>query len=170
MIIIQSYIDLITNSSTSVFQWANSVSGVKDIINAILKSAGSNLKCDDLFDITIHYNIDIGNTDEYYYNLAKEKVESTPGKYPELEQLLEKYDNCTEYKKVDGLENQIYDYLVKYCGAKTLDEYAEDYNNNSYDYQYSSYYSIEAKNPENKKYENILYKINDLFEYDACYC
>lgn len=170
MIIVQSYIDLITNSSTSVFQWANSVSGVKDIINAILKSAGSDLKCDDLFDITIHYNIDIGDTDDYYYSLAKEKAESTPGKYPELEQLLEKYNNCTEYKKVDELENQIYDYLVKYCGAKTLDEYAKDYNNNNDDWMYSSSYIIEAKDPKNKEYEKALYTINNLFDYDARYC
>ncbi|MGM9530641.1 hypothetical protein, partial [Intestinibacter sp.] len=68
MIIIQSYIDLITNSSTSVFQWANSVKGVKDIINAILKSAGSDLTCDDLFNITIHYCIDISDAMDYYFD------------------------------------------------------------------------------------------------------
>lgn len=47
--IIQSYVDLITNSSTSVFTWATSPEAVKEIINAVLKSAGSDLTCDDLF-------------------------------------------------------------------------------------------------------------------------
>ena len=37
--IIQSYVDLITNSSTSVFTWATSPEAVKEIINAVLKSS-----------------------------------------------------------------------------------------------------------------------------------
>lgn len=105
MIIIQSYIDLITNSSTSVFQCANNIEGVKDIINAVLKASGSNLTCDDLFNIELHYDI-----------------------------------------------------------------YAEEYNINSDEFKYSSYYIIKAKNPENEKYEKILYNLNNLFDYDAMYC
>ena len=70
MIIIQSYIDLITNSSTSVFQWAYNIEGVKDIINAVLKASGSNLSCDDLFKIYSHYNINIYDAKKFYYDLA----------------------------------------------------------------------------------------------------
>ena len=169
MIIIQSYIDLITNSSTSVFQWANNVNEVKEIINSVLKSAGSDLKCDDLFDITIHYDINVGDAFDYYMNQAYSIIQKNPGKYLKLEQLLENLNNPAKLKELE-LEEEIYKYLVENCGVKTLDEYAEDYNNNSYDYLYSSYYSIEAKNPENKKYADVIHKINNLFEYDACYC
>ena len=76
MIVVQSYIDLITNSSTSVFQWASNVEGVKDIINAVLEASGSNLTCDDLFDINIYYNIDLIDVEDFYYNLACEKMEN----------------------------------------------------------------------------------------------
>ena len=88
MIIIQSYIDLITNSSTSVFQWAYNIEGVKDIINAVLKASGSNLSCDDLFNIESHYNIEIYDAEKFYHDLACEKMENDP----KLEDLVNKYD------------------------------------------------------------------------------
>jgi hypothetical protein len=170
MIIIQSYIDLITNSSTSVFQWANNVNGVKKIINAILKSAGSDLTCNDLFNIAIHYDISIDNAIDYYFDLADKVMQENPDKHPVLKQLLEDYDNCFNSAKLVELEKEIYEYLIENCGAETLDEYAKSYNDDSDEDMYSSYYSIEAKNPENEKYANIIHKINNLFGYDACYC
>lgn len=170
MIIIQSYIDLITNSSTSVFQWANNIDGVKEIINAVLKSAGSDLTCDDLFDITVHYNVDLGDALDYYHDLADGIIQENSDEHPVLKQLLEDYDDCNNPTKLQELEEEIYKYLVENCGAETLDEYAKNYNDDSNDYMYSSYYSIEAKNSENEKYANIIHKINYLFEYDASYC
>ena len=73
--IIQSYVDLITNSSTSVFTWATSPEAVKEIINAVLKSAGSDLTCDDLFTIKVEYNLEVGDTDGWYVDEAKEEIE-----------------------------------------------------------------------------------------------
>lgn len=170
MIIIQSYIDLITNSSTSVFQWANSVSGVKEIINAVLKSAGSDLTCDDLFDITVHYNVDLGDALDYYHDLADGIIQENSDEHPVLKQLLEDYDDCNNPTKLQELEEEIYKYLVENCGAETLDEYAREYNDNSEDWMYSSYYVFKAKDPKNKKYEEALCMINNLFDYDARYC
>lgn len=162
MIIIQSYIDLITNSSTSVFQWADNIKGVKDIINAVLKASGSNLTCDDLFNIESHYDIDISDVADFYCDLACEKMENDP----KLEDLVNKYDTTGD---VEILE-KIYKYLVDNYNVKTLDEYAEKYNDNCYDWMYSSSYVFKAKDPKNKKYEEALYMINNLFDYDASYC
>ena len=164
MIIIQSYIDLITNSSTSVFQWAYNIEGVKDIINAVLKASGSNLSCDDLFNIESHYNINIYDAEKFYYDLACEKMENDP----KLEDLVSKYDR--NYHKDSKALERIYEYLIKNYNVKTLDEYAEEYNENSDDWRYSSSYIIKAKNPKNKKYEEALCMINNLFDYDARYC
>ena len=164
MIIIQSYIDLITNSSTSVFQWAYNIEGVKDIINAVLKASGSNLSCDDLFNVESHYNINIYDAEKFYYDLACEKMENDP----KLEDLVNKYDR--NYHKNSKTLERIYEYLIKNYNAKTLDEYAEEYNENSDDWRYSSSYIIKAKDPKNKKYEEALCMINNLFDYDACYC
>lgn len=164
MIIIQSYIDLITNSSTSVFQCANNIEGVKDIINAVLEASGSNLTCDDLFNIELHYDIDISGASDFYYDLACEKMENDS----KLKDLVNEYN--TGYREDIKILKRIYEYLVKNYNVKTLDEYAEEYNDDSQDWMYSSFYVIEAKNPKNKKYEEALRMINNLFDYDARYC
>ena len=162
MIIIQSYIDLITNSSTSVFQYANNIEGVKDIINAVLEASGSNLTCDDLFNIELHYNIDIRDAEDFYHELACEKMENDS----KLEDLVNKYDTTGDVQILE----KIYEYLVKNYNVKTLDEYAAEYNIDSNEFKYSSLYRIKAKDPKNEKYSNIINSLNYLFEYDVMYC
>ena len=162
MIIIQSYIDLITNSSTSVFQYANNIEGVKDIINTVLKASGSNLTCDDLFNIELHYNIDIRDAEDFYHELACEKVENDS----KLEDLVNKYDTTGDVQILE----KIYEYLVKNYNVKTLDEYAAEYNIDSDEFKYSSLYRIKAKDPKNEKYSNIINSLNYLFDYDVMYC
>ena len=162
MIIIQSYIDLITNSSTSVFQYANNIEGVKDIINAVLKASGSNLSCDDLFNIELYYNIDIRDAEDFYHELACEKMENDS----KLEDLVNKYDTTGDVQILE----KIYEYLVKNYNVKTLDEYAAEYNIDSDEFKYSSLYRIRAKDPKNEKYSNIINSLNYLFDYDVMYC
>ena len=162
MIIIQSYIDLITNSSTSVFQCANNIEGVKDIINAVLEVSGSNLTCDDLFNIELHYDIDIRDAEDFYHELACEKMENDS----KLEDLVNKYDTTGDVQILE----KIYEYLVKNYNVKTLDDYAEEYNIDSDEFKYSSSYRIKAKDPKNEKYSNIINSLNYLFEYDVMYC
>lgn len=67
-IIIQSLVDVITNSSTTIYQTANedSIYYMKNIINGILLAAGSDKKADDLFDFSIHIN-DIYTYKEFLY-------------------------------------------------------------------------------------------------------
>ena len=162
MIIIQSYIDLITNSSTSVFQCANNIEGVKDIINAVLEASGSNLTCDDLFNIELHYDIDIRDAEDFYHELACEKMENDS----KLEDLVNKYDTTGD---VQILEKS-YEYLVKNYNVKTLDKYAAEYNIDSDEFKYNSLYRIKAKDPKNEKYSNIINSLNYLFDYDVMYC
>ena len=162
MIIIQSYIDLITNSSTSVFQYANNIEGVKDIINAVLKASGSNLTCDDLFNIELHYNIDIRDAEDFYHELACEKMENDS----KLEDLVNKYDTTGDAQILE----KIYKYLVDNYNVKTLDDYAAEYNIDSDEFKYSSLYRIRAKDPKNEKYSNIINSLNYLFDYDVMYC
>lgn len=162
MIIIQSYIDLITNSSTSVFQCANNIEGVKDIINAVLEASGSNLTCDDLFNIELHYDINVRSAEDFYHELACEKMENDS----KLEDLVNKYDNTGDAQILE----KIYKYLVDNYNVKTLDDYAEEYNINSDEFKYSSSYRIKAKDPKNEKYSNIINSLNYLFEYDVMYC
>lgn len=55
---IQSFIDLITNSSMEVYQMAVGTGNLEAIIDAVLKASGSELKCKDLFKITIEEDED----------------------------------------------------------------------------------------------------------------
>lgn len=58
---IQSLIDVITNSSTSIYQIASksSIDYIKTVINGILIAVGSDKKADDLFDFDICYDEDV---------------------------------------------------------------------------------------------------------------
>lgn len=171
---IQSYVDLITNSSTSVFTWADNIEGVKEIINAVLKASGSNLTCDDLFKITISYDVDLSDTDGYYIDAARAVLEDHEDK--DLTKLISSYDEVVSQSRIDWekentIHEAIYDILVKNYNEKTLDKWAEDFNTDSYDYKYSSYYIIEARNSKYKEYaDKIASKLGLLFSYDASYC
>lgn len=108
--IIQSYVDLITNSSTSVFTWASSPEAVKEIINAVLKSAGS-----DVEEKIYHYmvnNCGSLSLDEF----AKSHNESDPEWYYDSSYVIESKDpsnvhNAAILNKINGL----FDYDASYC-------------------------------------------------------
>jgi len=53
---VHSTVAIITNSSTEIFVEAteNTIENVKNLINALLSLAGSDKKCDDLFDIKLN--------------------------------------------------------------------------------------------------------------------
>ena len=131
MIIIQSYIDLITNSSTSVFQYANNIEGVKDIINAVLKASGSNLTCDDLFNIEydiIGYHKDSTILERIYeylvknYNVktldeyaAEYNINNNKFKYSLLYRIKAKDPKNEKYSNIINSLNYLFDYDVMYC-------------------------------------------------------
>lgn len=83
---VHSFIDLITNSSSSVFVQATdkTVQSVKEIIDNILTLGGSELKCDDLFEVSIDKQ---GLYDNYYQDQRDEGEEViTPEEFYEKNQ------------------------------------------------------------------------------------
>ena len=71
---IQSFVDIITNSSTTVFVTATeyTIKYLKMLVNAFLESIGSELTADEIFDFKLDYeNLLITPKDEKYSNVAK---------------------------------------------------------------------------------------------------
>lgn len=173
MIYVQSYVDLITNSSTSVFTWANNIEGVKEIINAVLKSAGSSLTCDDLFDISTKYDIKVDETNDYYIDLADEWITDHPGEDTQLVELMCNYYEALKTNKWEEsrlIQDEIYCKMVSDHGAKDLDQYARDYNDDSDEWLFNSQYIFTSKDPKNEIHAATLGLINNLFDSDASYC
>lgn len=100
---LQSFNDIVTNSSMEVYQEATdyTVSSIKKIIDTILKIAQSDKKCDDLFDVFIDYDEML---EEYFeeiedrdltltevYNKCSDAIISSG--FPTIEQYVESYDD-----------------------------------------------------------------------------
>lgn len=173
---IQSFIDVITNSSTSVFTWADNIEGVKRVINGALKAAGSELTCDDLFDITTEWEENaLSDYREYQIDEAKEYIDESS----ELKELFTSWKE--EYNKpyiqrnwdiINKVEDKIADIASKNkeeWNIKSLDEWVES-NNEYREYKYSSSYVITPKDPGNEEAAKMVEAINGLFNYDASYC
>ncbi len=78
---IHSFVDLITNSSSEIFVSAdaNTVKAVKKLIDNILKASGSDKTADDLFEISLGYEVTDNETyDNKFVTKAEfEKIEET---------------------------------------------------------------------------------------------
>lgn len=76
---VHSFVDLITNSSTEIYIEATekTVKAVKDLINKLLLSAGSAVKCDDLFTVEIDKE---GFKDRYEEDYEDYKSDSDEGR------------------------------------------------------------------------------------------
>lgn len=170
---IQSFIDVITNSSTSVFTWADNIDGVKKIINGVLKAANSDYICDDLFDITTEWEDNaFSDYRDYQIDEAGEHIDE----FPELKELLisrqEEYSKPHNWDNIDKIEDKIVSIVSKNrekWNILSLDEWVED-NNEYCEYKYNSNYVITPKDPSNKEAAEMIESINRLFSYDACYC
>ena len=170
---VQSFSDVITNSSTEVFTQADNISGVKRIIDGVLIAAGSNYTCDDLFDIIIKWDDNaIDKYKEYQIEEAKNHINDCP----ELIDPLSNYiiESSKSYKEVDWnnvhkLENIIIDIVSKNSKEWNILS-IDDWVGKEYDYSYNSSYVITSKDPKNQEAANMLSAINHLFSYDAYYC
>lgn len=93
-IVIHSFVDLITNSSTEIYIMASekTIETIKDIVNHLLAIGNSELKADDLFE----FNLD----------------------YPYLEDYIRGYDN--EEEAIQAIKNQ--DYYYAYIKVTAKDE------------------------------------------------
>lgn len=158
-IYIQSQIDLITNSSTEVFQIADSglIKDLKEIIDAILEIGGSNYKCDDLFEVKIEY-------DEEYY--LSEFIEETP--------LIS--DSEKEYYWKANWGDELCKQLeerVKTQYSKDLKKFTENkiqYNLDNGDGSIPSMCLEIIPKDTTKNYSRLFSRINNLLESHAMYC
>jgi hypothetical protein len=136
---IHSIIDVITNSSTEIFQYVSE--GAKDkaieLIDKILETAGSDKKAVDLFDISVGYSEDtIEDILSNYRDRFEEDADEEDGVYSKLLELFpdfkEKYLNASYpeyriYKKetlVPALVSQ--QELVERIANKHYSDYSTD--------------------------------------------
>lgn len=157
-IYIQSQIDLITNSSTEVFQTADdkSIEDLKEVINAILEIGGSSFKCDDLFNIKLSFS-----EKEYFLDDFVEESNLIP------EELKKSYQDWRNPKSKEAKK----EILAQY--SKELEEYTMNRVERCLDNGEGSFPNMIIEitpKSQTKEYSNILDKINYLFESRALYC
>lgn len=181
---IQSYIDVITNSSTSVYQVAegNSVSMVEDLIDTILKMGGSGMRCKDVFKIKV-----VSEDDDRYREYALDALydysenewneEENYEKYLELQKELDNvnsqpYDS-RDWDRQHELEDSIIELGQEDGVIRDEESYVEDINEEEC---YHGGHPIETRiviEPINyipsPKQIDILDNINDLFSHYASY-
>ena len=172
---LQSFIDLITNSSTEVFSTVdtNSVEGLYKMLDAVLKVGGSNLKAKDILEIRVEFDESgIDSYSDYIFDLInadKEYLESS--NYIKYLNLRDLYHNTKDNSYDDDFwehkEFMVKDYSKK-DGVKSFDEYCKDYNNDSNEWIIESHIVMKFKDPfiDSK----ILDIINNLFNHEAHYC
>lgn len=148
---IQSFVDLITNSSTSVFQYAGNPDKLKGIIDVILKISGSELTSDDLFKI----NIDESQAQEAYLYYIGDYASDDINR-------LEKAIGTTKFEEI----------VLEICERDndTYMSFSEWKEKNYKDDTYSTFFKIIPLDPKWENEINLLKEINHLFEYDAVYC
>lgn len=167
---IQSFIDVITNSSTSVFTWADNIEGVKRVINGALKAANSEYTCDDLFNITIEWEENaLSDYEDYQMEVAEEHISENP----ELDKLFTEYRPTKDWNLIKDIQKAIIDIASENSDSWDImpfDTWVESCNNDWGRYKYSSSYVITPKDPGNEEAAKMVEAINGLFNYDASYC
>lgn len=165
---LQSFNDIVTNSSMEVYQEATdyTVSSIKKIIDTILKIAQSDKKCDDLFTITIDY----GEMYEEYFD----KYIGYLDEYIKDKSFVDKVNKIYEESSPMSHED-VYNIFVKegLVGENKLisfNEFLDSYSNyNDWCSYFNSYVVITPKSECSKEDITILNKINDLFTLSAQY-
>ena len=154
---LQSFNDVVTNSSMEVYQEATdyTVSSIKKIIDTILKIAQSDKKCDDLFDVFIDYNEML---EEYF-----EKIEDSC-KDEELKHLI---DEISENRDLTLTEvyNKCSDTIIS-SGFPTIEQYVKNYDDGWGGYPRTEV-KIIPKDSCTKEELEILDRINSLFNLES---
>ena len=166
LVAIQSISDVITNSSSEIFQFANNKKGVKELITLILKAANSDLTCEDLFTVESHYDIDIIELEDEYFSFA-DLYKDDP-KVVELVKATEGKDRYS-YEYEQSLFN-LYNYLKVTYNVADIDELAKTQIEEEKNFS-NCLYEIIAKDPNNKDLATkISHILNNLFDYESYYC
>ena len=173
---IQSYIDVITNSSTSIYQIADdsSVSAVEKLIDTVLKMGGSGMRCKDVFKVSLELY-----DDERYIEYAMEEIEESTEeawgedyeKYQELAKCREALYNIDwrkrDYDAIHETEDELMDLALQRGVIQDKLTWASEYNEEE---AYDGGHPIETRikiEPINyipsAEQTQILQNINDLF-------
>ena len=182
---IQSAIDVITNSSTSIYTIAGdwTLDRIKEIINTLLQIAKSDLTADDLFEFKL--NDPSYYDSERFQNACEEYVRNNILNDEELEKIQElenqkkklgnpSYSDYSEKARLlrnqrNKIINEIWNISEKYITRDVILKVGEDYE--PYDEWYERDYSIIAKQniEEHKHLANILSNLENLFNIEANY-
>lgn len=158
---IKSITDVITNSSTEVFQRydESSFDTIKKLVNSILKFSGSNLTFDDLYEFS--YDIELDCVLSYYGDYL---IKNNQG-----EKAIE-FRDADWQKQIEMLENEDYEFKVELAR-----EYDNDHCNEGYPairgYAVSLKRGIEVENKElAKDIAEQLSGLNNIFKSYVSYC
>ena len=165
---VHSIIDVITNSSTSVFIHRNCVKEVKELVREILNLSGlKNTTPDDVF----YYGVFCD--EDYYLDYINDEEHED-----ELYQDDEKYVRVTanydtpEYKKQSKEQDEWFNNLKLSImkGERKKPDWFESAETNYDDFQYGTYIELI---PKDDKYKELAKKIENVFSgisADATYC
>ena len=149
---VHSLIDVITNSSTSIFitMHGKSVDEMYELLNEVLKIADSDKKAEDLFDIEI---------DRDWDSIVEKFIENEDFTEDE-EKLVEEYEAFEDYKKARVFVMEKIVPCLKESGRW------EDFNTNYYEMEENSWLVVKAKD-NTKSTMDLWKKIRNLFNVDA---
>lgn len=162
---IQSLNDVVTNSSTEIYQEATeyTVKVVKEIINVILKISGSDKSCDDLFTISINYE----NMLDSYFDDCFDRSDIDEEYLGMIEEVRNRKDDNGYYISDSEAYKELVNMGIVGDVLPTIEEYVGNFNS---DWRYpSTEVSIVPKGEASPADVAILNKINNLFDVKACY-
>lgn len=150
---IHSIVDVITNSSTVIYTYQDSVKETKELIQEVLNLMGENKTPDDIF----YYGVFCDN--DYYTDYLDEQEEDIPEDFPRYKNYKEIYGDYQEYRKavkkwMDNLK------LSVLKGEMEKPDWMEKTEEGDYDYWGpSTYIYLSSKD---KRFENLAFKICSL--------
>jgi len=153
---VHSLIDVITNSSTTVFITMNggAVKGMFDIINEILRVAESDKKAEDLYSVEV--DMDWDYLMERFIDGACDDPKDEKEKV-----LMDEYDAITDRKEQTNFENGVLLPYVKETGRW------KDFSTNYDEVEYDTWLVVKPKNEDDKTSMDIWSKIKTLFSVEA---
>ena len=163
MIKIQSFSDVITNSSSSVFvvYTENNIKSIKDVVNAIL-AIDSEYTFDDLFDISMSINTDL--------------LEDCEGLEEEFKELVDLFnDNSLSWKQTISKVNELINSYDSEKKKRLSDILWSCIDENDYESCIKSPYDGITITPKDENNELVskaaiaISNLSDIFDLDFCY-
>ena len=155
---IHSFVDVITNSSTTIYVGchSNTIEYAKDLINNLLKIAGSDKKADDLFEFEIQ------NKFQHDRELLEEYLDCIIDDY---EDEIRQDERFKDIEDINDVKDDIYDQMIKMVADKMLKGEIELIESN--DYGYDERKLVITAKTDDKIILNLSDKMSSIFEIDG---